>query len=288
VRFRPHGYAGSVIRRPTVPLLVALACALGVLVTGLLALEVPFVHARDAAALHGFMGLDRPGVHGLLDRIVMAMDPASYALLGLVIVAAALVAGRPARAATVVVLLVGTGATTQFLKQVVASERFDAFLGYQQVGPHAFPSGHSTAAMTLALCAVLVAPPALRALVAALAGLGAAAVGYGLVILSFHYPSDVLGGYLVAGAWTAAAVAALRAIEARRAGEQLRAGPAPRVLLGLAAAPAVALGAVALAALALRGDAVTVYAFQRPTLVACALAIAALAGVLAAGFAREA
>jgi membrane-associated phospholipid phosphatase len=277
-----------VSRRPTIPLLVSLACALGVLVTGVLALEVPFVHARDAAALHGFMGLDRPGVNGLFNRIVVAMDPASYALLGLMLVAAAVVAGRPARAVTVVVLLVGTGATTRFLKEVVPSNRFDGFLGYDQIGPHAFPSGHSTAAMTLALCAVLVAPPALRAVVAALAGLGAAAVGYGLVILSFHYPSDVLGGYLVAGAWTAAALAALRAIEARQAGEQVRAGPTPRVLLGLAAAPAAALGVAALAALALRGDAVTVYASERPTLVACALAIAALAGVLAAGFAREA
>ena len=99
-------------RRQTVPLLVALACALGVLVTGVLAVEVPFVHARDAAALHGFMGLDRPGVHGLFDRLVMAMDPASYTLLGLALVVAAVVAGRPARALTVVVLLVGTGATT--------------------------------------------------------------------------------------------------------------------------------------------------------------------------------
>jgi hypothetical protein len=143
--------------------------------------------------------------------------------------------------------------------------------------------------MTLALCAVLVAPPAARAVVAAVAGLGAAAVGYGLVILAFHYPSDVLAGYLVAGAWTAAALAALRTVEARRSVERAATtGPDVRVLLGLAAAPAVALGAAALAAMALRGHEVTVYALERPTLVACALAIAALAGVLAAGFAREA
>jgi membrane-associated phospholipid phosphatase len=276
-------------RRPgTFPLLVAVACAVGVFVTGALALDVPAVHARDAAALHGFTGLDRPGVHELLDRIVTLMDPGSYALLGLIIVAVAVARGRYLRAGAVVVLLLATGATTQALKQVIPSERFDFFLGFDQVGPHAFPSGHSTAAMTLALCAVLVAPPATRAVVAALAGLGAAAVGYGLVILAFHYPSDVLAGYLVAGGWTAAALAMLRTIEARRPAERVPAGPDVRVLLGLAAAPAVALGAAALAAIALRGEEVTVYALERPTLVACALAIAALAGVLAAGFAREA
>jgi membrane-associated phospholipid phosphatase len=277
-----------VTRRATVPLLVALACALGVLLVGALALDVPFVHARDAAALHGFIALDRPETHALLERVVMTMDPGPYALLGLVLVAVALATGRHARAATVVVLMLGTGATTQVLKQVIPSERFDLFLGFDQVGPHAYPSGHSTAAMTLALCAVLVAPPAVRAIVAALAGLGAAAVGYGLVILSFHYPSDVLGGYLVAGAWTAAALTVLRTIEARRPAEQRRAGPGPLVLLGLAAAPAVALGAAALAALALRGEEVTVFAVERPTLVAFALAIAALSGVLSAGLAREA
>jgi membrane-associated phospholipid phosphatase len=260
----------------------------GVFVTGVLALDVPAVHARDAAALHGFTGLDRPGVGELFNRIVQAMDPGSYALLGLIIVGVAIARGRYMRAGAVVVLLLATGATTQALKQVIPSERFDFFLGFDQVGPHAFPSGHSTAAMTLALCAVLVAPPAARAAVAALAGLGAAAVGYGLVILSFHYPSDVLAGYLVAGAWTAAALAVLRTIEARHATERAPTGPDPRVLLGLAAAPAAALGAAALAAMALRGEEVTLYALERPTLVACALAIAALAGVLAAGFAREA
>jgi membrane-associated phospholipid phosphatase len=261
----------------------------GVLVTGLLALDVPAVHARDAAALHGFTGLDRPGVDRLFNSLVQLMDPATYALLGLMIVGVAVARGRYMRAGAVVVLLLATGATTQALKDVIPSERFDFFLGFDQVGPHAFPSGHSTAAMTLALCAVLVAPPAARAVVAALAGLGAAAVGYGLVILAFHYPSDVLAGYLVAGAWTAAALAVLRTVEARRPAERAATtGPDVRVLLGLAAAPAVALGAAALAAMALRGHEVTVYALERPTLVACALAIAALAGVLAAGFAREA
>jgi len=276
-------------RRPwTVPLAVAVACAVGVFVTGVLALDVPAVHAHDAAALHGFIGLDRPGVDHLFNRIVQAMDPGSYALLGLIIVAVAVARERYMRAGAVVVLLIATGATTQGLKQVIPSERFDFFLGFGQVGPHAFPSGHSTAAMTLALCAVLVAPPAARAVVAALAGLGAAAVGYGLVILAFHYPSDVLAGYLVAGAWTAAALAVLRTIEARRPAERVATGPDSRILLGLAAAPAVALGAAALAAMALRGEEVTAYALERPTLVACALAIAALAGMLAAGFARQA
>jgi len=275
-----------VTRRPTVPLLVALACVLGIVVTGVLALDVAAVHTRDAAALHGFTDLDRPRVHGLFVLTAGLMDPVPYGLMGMVLAWFALRSGRRARAVSVVVLLVATGATTQVLKHIISSPRFDGWLGDDQVGPSAFPSGHSTAAMTLALCFVLVAPPARRALAATVASLSAAAVGYSLVVLAWHYPSDVLAGYLVAGAWTAAALAVLRLVEAR-----LDRGPIarhPRVLVGLAAGPTVALGAAALTLIVARGREATLYAAERPTLVACALAIAALAGALAAGFAREA
>ena len=43
----------------------------------------------------------------------------------------------------------------------------------------------------------------------------AVAVGCALLILAWHMPSDVLGGYLVAALWTALAVAALRAADRR-------------------------------------------------------------------------
>ena len=43
--------------------------------------------------------------------------------------------------------------------------------------------------MTLALCAVLVAPPALRAAAAVLGGAFAVGVGYAVLVLGWHYPS---------------------------------------------------------------------------------------------------
>ena len=81
-----------------------------------------------------------------------------------------------------------------------------------------WPSGHSTAAAALVLCAVLVSPARLRPLVAALGGMFALAVGCSLLILAWHMPSDVLGGYLLAALWVALAVAGLR-VRARRAGQ---------------------------------------------------------------------
>ena len=143
-----------------------------------------------------------------------------------------------------------------------------------QIDATSWPSGHSTAAMTLALCAVLVAPPALRAATALLGGAFAVGVGYAVLVLGWHFPSDVLGGFLVAGLWTSLAVAVLHRVEApeparRPAWEPLGAPSAP----GAAVVAAVVLG--------VRADTVALYTLERPTFVAGALTIALLA--LAAG-----
>jgi membrane-associated phospholipid phosphatase len=60
------------------------------------------------------------------------------------------------------------------------------------------------------LGAVFVALALLRLLVGALGAIFAVAVGCALLILAWHMPSDVLGGYLLATLWIAIAVAALR------------------------------------------------------------------------------
>jgi undecaprenyl-diphosphatase len=66
-----------------------------------------------------------------------------------------------------------------------------------------FPSGHTTAAATAALIVVLVCWSLLRrgvyrALLAGVAGGWAAAVGVSRVALVVHWPSDVVGGWLLA------------------------------------------------------------------------------------------
>jgi membrane-associated phospholipid phosphatase len=274
-----------VARRPTVPLLVALACALGLVAVALLALGVPSMHERDAAMLHGFMGLDRPRVHEAIVILAHLADPAPYALAGLALVGVALVRGLRWRAGAVVALLAVTGASTQVLKHLLAQPRFEDWLGAEQVGEAAWPSGHSTAAMTLALCAVLVAPAALRFAVAVAGGAFAVGVGYAVVVLAWHFPSDVLGGFLMAGIWTALAVAGLRLVERRAPGPEPAAGSPLGIGLGLAAAGAVVAGVVAVV---VPHDEVTLYAAERPTFVAGALVIAALAGALSAGLARAA
>jgi membrane-associated phospholipid phosphatase len=181
-----------------------------------LAFDVAPIHNADAQTLHGFLTLDRPSIHPVARAVAHIADPAPYGLMGLALIAVALLAGRIRVAAAAAMVLLGTAVTTDYiLKPLLAAPRFAEALGRFQVPDKSFPSGHATASMALALCAVLVAPPRWRPFVATLGAAFAVAVSYSFLSLDWHYPSDVLGGYLVAAGWTALAVAALRYAELR-------------------------------------------------------------------------
>ena len=64
--------------------------------------------------------------------------------------------------------------------------------------------------MALALAAVVVVPRAYRPLTAIVGGAITLAVSFSILILAWHFPSDVVGGYLVATAWGLTSLAALR------------------------------------------------------------------------------
>jgi membrane-associated phospholipid phosphatase len=261
--------------RRNIPLLAAAACLLGLVVVGVLALYVPAGHERDAAMLHGFLALDRPGVRFEIKVLAHLGDVPPYACAGLLCVVVAFARGRAGRALGAAFLLVVTGATTQALKQVLAQPRMEQWLLHNkhEIDPTSWPSGHSTAAMTLALCAVLVAPPALRAVIVVTGGAFAVGVGYAILVLGWHYPSDVLGGYLVAGLWTSLVVAALHRVEEPEPARRPEWQPLTALGAGCAIA-AVVVGA--------RPRSVALYALERPTFVAGAVAIPLLAFALVA------
>lgn len=273
--------------RVTVPLLAALACLAAFVVTAVLGLTVSAAREHDATLLQSFMAFDRTRLHDPLLFVIHLGDPLPYAAAGLGLVAVALQQGRTWRAVAVAVLLPVTGLATQVLKYGLATTRFDAFLedfGDGQVGDAAFPSGHATAAMTLALCAVLVAPAAWRTLTVLVGWAFAAGMGYALLILSWHYPSDVLGGYLMAGMWTALALAGLHVIEKDEVPERPQ-GPVRDVVFGVVGGTALS----ALLVLAASREAVSLFPPpDRPTLVIGTMVIAAVAGGLSAALSRAA
>jgi membrane-associated phospholipid phosphatase len=195
------------------PLRVAALCLAALVLTWLVAEHVPAVRLRDAIALHDLTLLNRPFVEDVGQALLQLLSPLSFVILGAAIVFSALARERPRVAAAVAFVLVIAPLSADRLKPLLAHPHVR--VGTVHIGPGSWPSGHATAALALVLCAVLAAPPRARPAVAALGALFAAAVGLALLILAWHMPSDVLGGYLFATLWTALAVAGLRLAERR-------------------------------------------------------------------------
>jgi membrane-associated phospholipid phosphatase len=179
-----------------------------------LAEHVPAVQWRDAEVLHDFTLLSRPGVDRVALFLLHLLNPLQFVLWGVALMATALARERPSVAVAVLAIMALAPLTAEILKPLLAHPHFS--VGGVYIGAKSWPSGHSTAAAALVLSAVLVAPKRLRPLVASVGGVYALAVGFGLLILAWHMPSDVLGGYLLALLWAALAVAALRAVDRRR------------------------------------------------------------------------
>jgi membrane-associated phospholipid phosphatase len=187
----------------------AAACLVGMAATWMLAELVPAVHLRDAVLLNDFTKLSRPAVDGPARDLLHLLDPLLYTVWALLLVGAALLRGRPRVALAIAVVAPAAPGVAEVLKPLLAHPHDS--VGWQWVGAASWPSGHATAAMTLVLCALLVAPHRLRPLVAALGCAFAVAVGCSLLILAWHMPSDVLGGYLLAALCVSLAVAAMGA-----------------------------------------------------------------------------
>jgi membrane-associated phospholipid phosphatase len=187
------------------PLFVAAACALAGAVVWLTAYHLSPFEAIDNRTFDGFLGLSRPTSATWAERFSHLADPIPFAAFAVVLVIVALLRRRPRTAVAVVLILAGSNLTTQILKPALAMP------GRYPGAETAWPSGHATAAMALVLCLLLVMPVRLRPVAAALGALLVLAVAYSILILGHHEPSDVLGGFLTAGAWTGLGVAVLRA-----------------------------------------------------------------------------
>lgn len=204
--------------RPRNALLGAVACAVLLILDWLAAFHLGlFEHADQSIYLQFGSFHTHTRIDSLAARIVSLFEPNPYIYLVLGVLVVALLRGRPRIVLAVGVIVLGANVTTELLKHVVAAPRpgslFDGEVSW--LPTHSWPSGHSTAVMSLVLASVLAVPARLRPAVAALGGALAVAVGYSLLVRLIHYPSDVVGGFLVAAVWALCAVAALMAAERR-------------------------------------------------------------------------
>lgn len=282
--------------RPRTLLAGAGGCALAFVVLLGLAYGSDWARWVDATSLQGFLGFEGSAAEPAMHALSRLGDPLPVGLIGLALAAVAAARGRPRTALFVLVLLAVTSVSSQVLKALLAYPRYDPGIGATTVDPVAFPSGHATASMALAIALVVVVPPRLRP-AAALAGTGLAiGVSFSVVALGWHFPSDVVGGYLLATGWALVLLAGLRAARALYPERNMRSrltvrskAVAERVAAaGIRAALvaiAVALLAAALAVLAFRLPEGVDYARDNTVFLGVAGAVSLTASALLAGLA---
>lgn len=138
------------------------------------------------------------------------VTPLSQVVAVIVACLVALRLGQRRRALFALALVAGTAIIVQILKLILEHPRYELAHG-PQTGwfPFAtsFPSGNSAGALSIALAFLFVVPRQWRQPTLFI-GIGfTLVVSIGLLALNYHYPSDVLGGWLVAAGWCFALLA---------------------------------------------------------------------------------
>jgi membrane-associated phospholipid phosphatase len=192
-------------------LLVGCAIAVAALaLTAWAAFDVTRLHRLDAQALRG-LSAHRDGTVGHLAAAIGHLgDPLPQILLLLAGIAIALSRGHREAALAGAILVLGADLSTHFLKEALAAPRTGSTLEGGHIYDNSFPSGHTTAAFSMAAAWCIFVPAHRRPLVAAVGFTAACLVGFSAVILHHHFPSDVIGGFLVATAWACGVCAVLQ------------------------------------------------------------------------------
>jgi hypothetical protein len=261
-------------RRTRASLLTAAACALATAAVWAIAFHTPAGARVDATVLDGFARLRYAGAWPLADFATGLVNPVPFAAITLALTLVALARRRPRHAIVVPVVAVAASLTTELLKPVATVARPATTPRFAPT-VDGWPSGHMTAAMTVALCLVLVAPPRLRPSAAVLGGAFATMQGYGVLVLGWHYPSDVVAACTIAAGWLALSVAVLGVLRAEPRPDGLEARP----VVWPAAFAALLAGGFAAGAVLARPHRLALYVEDNTTVVAAAVAL----GVAAVG-----
>ena len=263
------------------------ACVALLVLVWFAAFQVGLFARLDQSIYLQFVDLQGHGrIASIAAHLVRLFDPSRYVYLILVPLVAALLRRRPRVAVAVGAIVLGANITTEVLKPLLAAPRPASLVagGASYLPTASWPSGHSTAVMSLVLATVLAVPARLRPVVAAFGASLAIAVGYSVLANGSHYASDVLGGFLMAATWALCAVAALLAVERWRPSAR---GSHDRVsiraVLGAPGAVVVAALVLTLVLVAFRPHEVVSYLQAHQAFVLGAAGIAALSLVLSTG-----
>jgi undecaprenyl-diphosphatase len=185
------------------------ACVAGLAVLVVLAYWVGPIERLDDTVLDAF-STPSGAVHDLAFLVEQLVSPLGQGVAVALACLLALRLGRPRRALFAVALVAGTAVIVQVLKVLLEHARYQPVPGepfeWFPVAK-AFPSGSTAGALSIALAFLFVVPRSWRRATGALGLVFTLAVSLAVLILNYHYPSDVLGGWLVALGWCFALIA---------------------------------------------------------------------------------
>jgi membrane-associated phospholipid phosphatase len=168
--------------------------------------------AVDTAAMRG-AEVHHPKVVEILNRALNGTTLASLILVCVAAAAIGIVRRRLDVAVGAAVLVAGANLTSQLLKTHLHRADLDNF-----PAPNSFPSGHTTAAASVAFALIIALPHAVRGMVALIGAGYVTVIAVATVWAEWHRPSDTVAGLLVVLAWGALVAAVIRARGLRRPG----------------------------------------------------------------------
>jgi membrane-associated phospholipid phosphatase len=186
---------------------LALLCALGFVATFLVAFHTGWGLHDDAVLFRHVSGNEALPVRaaGAARTLLLAIDGVFVAVAAVLIVGLALLQKQVGRAAAAVAIVGCSVVSAEALKHGLP--HLDSLIPMGR--PPTFPSGHTSIAVSLGLGLVVAAPPVLRPAAALLGAAYGAGVGLSVMLLHWHYGSDVVGSFFLCGFWAAAIAAAL-------------------------------------------------------------------------------
>ncbi|WP_250002637.1 phosphatase PAP2 family protein [Actinoplanes sp. M2I2] len=223
------------------PLSVAVLATLAVVALYEVAVRSTMGQRVDTLVMRG-ADVHHPRVVEVLERTLNGTTLVSLVLVCLFAAVFGALRRRLDLAVGAALLVIGANGTTQLLKTQLPRPDLDG-----TAMANSFPSGHTTAAASVAFAVILVLPQALRGMVA-LVGFGyVTVIAVATVWAEWHRPSDTLAALLVTLAWGAFAVFVIRLrtpVETRAAS---RVVSMPLLVFGAVAAAAGLLGLAAVA-----------------------------------------
>jgi membrane-associated phospholipid phosphatase len=192
----------------------AVACAVLAALVYVGAFHVEPFAALDRRLLSAFIDVQMgvPGADVLARTIVHLLLPQVILGVSAVAIAVALVRRDLPAAAAAAVTVVAANVVTQWLQVLTWVPR-----GHEELAMQAsrWPSGHAAGVTAMAFALTMAAPAPARRVVGAVAVIVATLDCLSILVIHWHFPSDVAGGVVLAAAFGLGSWAAARAWPAR-------------------------------------------------------------------------